>query len=211
MRCLCVDTSWFATITFPVSAYIASLCARTSMLVDPQHQYIVFLKQFLKGGFYTGKNRAPPTAEITRSNKRRFLHTRKGKFLSHSFPCPYAYYPNSSAGVFRCLRKERFLHRKNQLSHSPPMFARQCTPANAKARFPPCTICSRTRQYTEKTLKTEILPRQKRGFYMLILADWAVAISFYSLLNLLHPVWKSLSPSVFSSPLACGNLSFYIL
>ena len=24
---------------------------------------------------------------------------------------------------------------------------------------------------------------------MLILADWAVAISFYSLLNLLHPVW----------------------
>lgn len=211
LRCLCVVTSWFATITFPVSAYIASLCARISMLVDPQHQYIVFWNQFLKGGFYTGKNRAPPTAEITRSNKRRFLHTRQGKFLFHSFPCPYAYYPNSSAGVFRCLRKERFLHRKNQLSHSPPMFARQCSPAIAKARFPPCTICSRNRQYTEKTLKTEILPLQKRGFYMLILADWAVAISFYSLLNLLHPVWKSLSPSVFSSPLACGNLSFYIL
>ena len=56
LRCLCVETSWFATITFPVSAYIASLCAKTSMLVDPQHQYIVFLKQFLKGGFYTGKN-----------------------------------------------------------------------------------------------------------------------------------------------------------
>lgn len=164
--------------------------------------------------------------------KRRFLHRKKsstsyrrdhsqqqkevsthaaGKFLFHSFPCPYAYYPNSSAGVFRCLRKERFLHRKNQLLHSPPMFARQCSPAIAKARFPPCTNCSRNRQYTEKTLKTEILPRQKRGFYMLILADWAVAISFYSLLNLLHPVWKSLSPSVFFSPLACGNLSFYIL
>ena len=63
------------------------------------------------------------------------------------------------------------------------MFARQCSPAIAKARFPPCTICSRNRQYTEKTLKTEILPRQKRGFYMLILADWAVGISFYSLLN----------------------------
>ena len=131
--------------------------------------------------------------------------------MFHSFPCPYAYYPNSSAGVFRCLCKERFLHRKNQLSHSPPMFARQCSPAIAKVRFPPCTICSRNRQYTEKTLKTEILPLQKRGFYMLILADWAVAISFYSLLNLLHPVWKSLSPSVFSSLLACGNLSFYIL
>lgn len=211
LRCLCVVTSWFATITSPASAYIASLCARTSMLVDPQHQYIVFLKQFLKGGFYTGKILAPPTAEITRSSKRRFLHTRKGKFLFHSLPCLYSSYPNSSAGVFRCLCKERLLHRKNQLSHSPPMPARQCSPAIAKARFPPCTICSRNRQYTEKTLKTEILPRQKRGFYMLILADWAVAISFYSLLNLLHPVWKSLSPSVFSSQLACGNLSFYIL
>lgn len=86
LRCLCVVTSWFATITFPISAYIASLCARTSMFVDPQHQYIVFLKQFLKGGFYTGKIWAPPTAEITRSNKRRFLHSRKGKFLFHFSP-----------------------------------------------------------------------------------------------------------------------------
>ena len=91
------------------------------------------------------------------------------------------------------------------------MLARKCSPAITKVRFPLCTICSRNRQYTEKTLKTEILPRQKRGFYMLFLADWAVAISFYSLLNLLHPVWKSLSASVFSSPLACRNLSFYIL
>lgn len=112
LRCLCVATSWFATIIFPVSAYIGSLCARTSMLADPQQQYIVFLKQFLKGGFYTGKNRAPPAAEITRSIKRRFLHPRKGKFLFCSLPCLYAYYPNSSAGVFHCLRKERFLHRK---------------------------------------------------------------------------------------------------
>lgn len=112
LRCLCVVTSWFATVTFPVSAYIDSLCARISMLVDPQHQYIVFLKQFLKGGFYTGKIWALPTAEITCSSKRRFLHTRKGKFLFYSLPYPYAYYPNSSAGVFRCLHKERFLHRK---------------------------------------------------------------------------------------------------
>lgn len=112
LRCLCVATSWFATITFPVSAYIGSLCARTSMSVDPQHQYIVFLKQFLKGGFYTGKNRAPPAAEIPRSSKRRFLHPRKGKFLFPSPPCRYAYYPNSSACVFHCLSKERFLHRK---------------------------------------------------------------------------------------------------
>ena len=115
LRCLCVATSWFATIPFPVSAYIGSLCARTSILVDPQHQYIVFLKQFPKGGFYTGKKRAPPAAEITRSIKRRFLHPRKGKFMFRSPPCLYAYYPNSCAGVFHCLRKERFLHRKNQL------------------------------------------------------------------------------------------------
>ena len=87
LRCLCVATSWFATIPFPVSAYIGSLCARTSMSVDQQHQYIVFLKQFLKGGFYTGKNRTPPTTEITRSSKRRFLHSRNGKFLFHS-PLP---------------------------------------------------------------------------------------------------------------------------
>ena len=112
LRCLCVATSWFATIPFPVSAYIGSLCARTSMSVDPQHQYIVFLKQFLKGGFYTGKKRAPPAAEITHSSKRRFLHPRKGKFLFHSPPCRYAYYSSSSACVFHCLRKERFLHRK---------------------------------------------------------------------------------------------------
>ena len=88
LRCLCVVISWFATITFPVSAYIDSLCARISMLVNPQHQYIVFLKQFLKGGFYTGKNRAPPTAEITRSSKRRFLHSRKGNFCFTLSPAP---------------------------------------------------------------------------------------------------------------------------
>lgn len=164
LRCLCVVTSWFVTITFPVSAYIDSLCARISMLVDPQHQYIVFWNQFLKGGFYTGKNRAPPTAEIARSNKRRFLHTRMGKFLFHSLPCLYAYYPNPSAGVFRCLCKERFLHRKNQLSHSPPMFARQCSPAIAKASFPPCTICSRNRQYTEKNFENRDSSTAKKRF-----------------------------------------------
>ena len=114
LRCLCVVTSWFATITFPVSAYIASLCARTSMLVDPQHQYIVFLNQFLKGGFYTGKfehllpQRSPAAAKGG-------FYTREREILVSLLPCFYAYYPNSSAGVFRCLCKERFLHRKKQL------------------------------------------------------------------------------------------------
>lgn len=211
LRCLCVVTSWFATITFPISAYIASLCARTSMFVDPQHQYIVFLKQFLKGGFYTGKIWAPPTAEITRSNKRRFLHSRKGKFLFHFSPASMPTTLIQAPAFSDACAKRGFYTGKTSYNTLHLWLARQCSPAIAKARFPPCTICSRNRQYTEKTLKKEILPRQKRGFYMLILADWAVAISFYSLLNLLHPVWKSLSPSVFSSLLACGNLSFYIL
>ena len=114
LRCLCVATSWFATITFPVSAYIGSLCARTSMLVDPQHQYIVFLKQFPKGGFYTEKKRAPPPQRSPAAAKGGF-YTRERENSCFPLPCLYAYYPNSSAGVFHCLRKERFLHRKNQL------------------------------------------------------------------------------------------------
>jgi hypothetical protein len=84
-------------------------------------------------------------------------------------------------------------------------------PLSQKQDFHPAQFVAATGSIQKKTLKTEILPRQKRGFYILISADWAVAISFYSLLNLLHPVWKSLSPSVFFSLLACGNLSFYIL
>lgn len=87
LRCLCVAISWFATIPFPVSAYIGSLCARTRMSVDPQHQYIVFLKQFLKGGFYTEKKRAPPPP--------RSLAASKGGFYTHGkknlcFPLPPA-------------------------------------------------------------------------------------------------------------------------
>lgn len=97
------------------------------MSVDLQHQYIVFLQQFLKGGFYTVKNWAPPTSDTTRSSKRRFLHSPTGKFLFHSPPCIYAYYSNSSVYIFHCLSKERFLHRKNrristQCALSPPLY-----------------------------------------------------------------------------------------
>lgn len=112
LRCLCVVTSWFATIPFPVSAYIGSLCARTSMLADPQQQYIVFLKQFLKGGFYTGKKRAPPPPRSLAASKGGFYTHGKGNFCFASPPCLHAYYPNSSTCVFHCLSKERFLHRK---------------------------------------------------------------------------------------------------
>ena len=190
--------------------YSLSLCKNKYVSWSTTPIYSVF-EAIPKRRFLHRKNLSTSCRRDHLQQQKEVSTLAEGKFLFHSLPCLYAYYPNSSAAVFRCLRKERFLHRKNQLSHSPPMFARQCSPAIAKARYPPCTICSRNRQYTEKNLKAEILPRQKRGFYMLILADWAVAISFYSLLNLLHPVWKSLSPSVFSSPLACGNLSFYIL
>lgn len=190
--------------------YRLSLCENKYVSWFPTPIYSVF--EAISKRMFLHQKKSSTSYRRDHSQQQKEVSTlAEGKFLFHSLPCFYAHYPNSSDGVFRCLCKERFLHRKNQLSHSPPMFARQCSPAIAKARFPPCTICSRNRQYTEKTLKTEILPRQKRGFYMLILADWAVAISFYSLLNLLHPVWKSLSSSVFSSPLACGNLSFYIL
>lgn len=115
LRCLCVVTSWFATITFPVSAYINSLCARISMLVDPQHQYIVFLKQFLKGGFYTGKKSSTSYRRDHLQQQKEVSTLAKREILVSLLPCFYAYYPNSSAGVFRCLCKERLLHRKNQL------------------------------------------------------------------------------------------------
>lgn len=165
-------------------------------------------------------------------SKRRFLHRKKsstsyrrdhpqqqkevstlaeGKFLFHFSPASMPTTLIQAPAFSDACAKRGFYTGKTSYNTLHLWLARQCSPAIAKARFPPCTICSRNRQYTEKTLKKEILPRQKRGFYMLILADWAVAISFYSLLNLLHPVWKSLSPSVFSSLLACGNLSFYIL
>lgn len=85
---------------------------------------------------YVSWSTTPIYSVLEAISKRRFLHRKKlstsyrrdhsqqqkevstlaeGKFLFHSLPCPYAHYPNSSAGVFRCLCKERFLHRKNQL------------------------------------------------------------------------------------------------
>lgn len=195
LRCLCVVTSWFATITFPVSAYIDSLCARTSMLVDPQHQYIVFFKQFLKGGFYTGKfehllpQRSPAAAKGG-------FYTRGREILVSLLPCFYAYYPNSSAGVFRCLCKERFLHRKISYRTLHLCLHGNALPLSQKRDFRPAQFVAATGSIQKKIWKQRFFHGKKR-FLHAYLADWAVAISFYSLLNLLHPVWKSLSPSVF--------------
>ena len=97
------------------------------MLVDPQHQYIVFLNQFLKGGFYTGKfehllpQRSPAAA------KGGFYTRRRENFCFTLPPCIYAYYSNSSVYIFHCLSKERFLHRTNrristQCALSPPLY-----------------------------------------------------------------------------------------
>lgn len=83
--------SWFATPIYSVFAAIS------------------------KRRFLHRKNWTPPTSDTTRSSKRRFLHSQKGKFLFHSPPpCIYAYYSNSSVYIFHCLRKKRFLHRKNR-------------------------------------------------------------------------------------------------
>lgn len=87
--------------------YRLSLCKNKYVSWSTTTIYSV-LESIPKRRFLHRKNRAPPTAEITRSNKRRFLHTRKGKFLFHSLPCLYAYYPNSSAGVSVACAKRGF-------------------------------------------------------------------------------------------------------
>ena len=114
LRCLCVATSWFATITFPVSAYIGSLCARTSMSVDLQHQYIVFLKQFLKRGFYTGKNEhlLPPRSL---SAAKGGFYTREGEILVSLSPASmHTTLIHAPAFSIACA-KRGFYTRKNQL------------------------------------------------------------------------------------------------
>lgn len=161
LRCLCVVTSWFATITFPVSAYIDSLCARISMLVDPQHQYIVFLKQFLKGGFYTGKIWVLPTAEITCSSKRRFLHSRKGKFLFYSLPCFYAHYPNPSAGVFDACAKRGFYTGKISYRTLHLCLHGNALPLSQKQDFHPAQFVAATGSIQKKLWKQRFFHGKK--------------------------------------------------
>ena len=107
LRCLCVVTSWFAIITFPVSAYIDSLRARTSMLVDPQHQYIVFLKQFLKGGFYTGK--------ISYRTLHLCLHG-NALPLSQKRDFRPAQFVAATGSIQKKIWKQRFFHGKKEVS-----------------------------------------------------------------------------------------------
>ena len=92
--------SWFATPIYSVFAAIS------------------------KRRFLHRKKLSTSTSDSTRSRKRRFLHSQKGKFLFHSPPCIYAYYSNSSVYIFHCLSKERFLHRRisTQCALSPPLY-----------------------------------------------------------------------------------------
>lgn len=164
--------------------------------------------------------------------KRRFLHRKKsstsyrrdhlqqqkevstlaeGKFLFHFSPASMPTTLIQAPAFSDACAKRGFYTGKISYRTLHLCLHGNALPLSQKRDFRPAQFVAATGSIQKKNLKAEILPRQKRGFYMLILADWAVAISFYSLLNLLHPVWKSLSPSVFSSPLACGNLSFYIL
>ena len=59
--------------------YRLSLCENKYVSWFPTPIYSVF-EAISKRRFLHRKNRAPPTAEITRSSKRRFLHPRKGNF-----------------------------------------------------------------------------------------------------------------------------------
>lgn len=55
------------------------------MLVDPQHQYIVFFKQFLKGGFYTG-NLSTSYRRDHPQQQKEVSTLAEGKFLFHFSP-----------------------------------------------------------------------------------------------------------------------------
>lgn len=59
--------------------YSLSLCKNMYVSWSTTPIYSVF-EAISKRRFLHRKNRAPPTAEITRSSKRRFLHPRKGNF-----------------------------------------------------------------------------------------------------------------------------------
>ena len=65
--------------------YSLSLCKNKYVSWSTTPIYSVF-EAISKRRFLHRKIWAPPTAEITRSSKRRFLHSRKGKFLFHFSP-----------------------------------------------------------------------------------------------------------------------------
>ena len=161
LRCLCVATSWFATITFPVSAYIGSLCARTSMLADPQHQYIVFLKQFPKGGFYTGKNWTPPAGEITRSIKRRFLHTLKGEILVSLSPAFMHTIPIQALAFSIACAKRGFYTGKTSYSTLHPCLHGNALPLSQKRDFHFAQFVTATGSIQKKLWKQRLFHGKK--------------------------------------------------
>ena len=134
------------------------------MLVDPQHQYIVFWNQFLKGGFYTGKNRAPPTAEITRSNKRRFLHSRRGNFCFTLSPASMHTILIQAPAFSDACAKRGYYTGKISYKQLSTYVCTAMLSRYRKSKIPPCTICSRNRQYTEKNFENRDSSTAKKRF-----------------------------------------------
>ena len=94
--------------------YRLSLCKNKYVSCSPTPIYSVF-EAIPKRRFLHRKKSSTSYRRDHSQQQKEVSTLAEGKFLFHSLPCFYAHYPNSSAGVFRCLRKERFLHRKNQL------------------------------------------------------------------------------------------------
>lgn len=166
LRRLCVAISWFPYISCPASGCIGSLCARTSMFAYPKHQYVVFLTQFLKGGFYTGKNRVPHTPDAAPAVKGGFYTYGRGNFCFPLHPCIYTYYPNFNASVSPYRSKERFLHRKKRRFLSTPLsptlyplWVRGCTQCNKREVSTPEKI---SRSNLHLSLHGQALPLLQR-------------------------------------------------
>lgn len=83
------------------------------------------------------------------------------KFLFHSLPCLYAYYPNSSAGVFRCLHKERFLHRKTSYNTLHLCLHGNALPLSQKRDFHPAQFVAATGSIQKKLWKQRFFHSKK--------------------------------------------------
>ena len=94
--------------------YSLSLCKNKYVSWSTTPIYSVF-EAISKRRFLHRKNLSTSYRRDHSQQQKEVSTLAKREILVSLLPCFYAYYPNSSAGVFRCLCKERFLHRKNQL------------------------------------------------------------------------------------------------
>lgn len=132
---------------------------------------------------YVSWSTTPIYSVLEAISKRRFLHRKnlstsyrrdhlqqqkevptlaEGKFLFHSLPCFYAHYPNSSAGVFRCLCKERFLHRKISYRTLHLCLHGNALPLSQKQDFHPAQFVAATGSIQKKLWKQRFFHGKKR-------------------------------------------------